>query len=597
MRALLLASTAMLLACPAWADGAIPAPIGLTPFVTSVPNASVADTIANRMAALPNVRSDFGTLVNGVLTNFDGTHSDTAALTAASNASPDGTILLVPGTGWLGGPPARPSANGSVLWWLNGNKLNGGTPVTYGGVDGDTTFSLVGGVASFYKRVTTQGSGAGVLRASLDFNQVTGSAVESALVGNGTLEATHTGTAGIVGVLGVANQMSATGSAYGGFFQAIKTAAGVSTGIYAEARDNTGLPTSTGKQSVGAELDNYANKPDDLAGGGRGGMVIAFGKSPIGYDAGPVSWAFGVSIGPSGGYKNDTTLSFGDIIRVSGQFSSSVFNTTKAVSLSGAPTIAMATSQTIALDNAGASSAPVATLASNGVNLVSTAPISAPNFLLAGIATGAANGLVKADANNLVSFQQIPAAVSGMLPGGRKAGRVFTADINAYTTGVPTAGRLYAIPVTLSGSISQININVTTFPGASAVRVGVYSDTGSGAAAPLFDSGSVAISATGNQAINVTGISSYYGTGWIVFAFSGTNTPTVTTVASGLSRLATQQLGTNTAANGFSGTAGLWSTGVYSPNYSDTTLATALPASFGTGLSVNIGVPVPLCFP
>ena len=58
MRILLRTLALLLLASPAWTDGAIPAPIGLTPFVTSVPNASATDTIANRMAALPNVRSE-----------------------------------------------------------------------------------------------------------------------------------------------------------------------------------------------------------------------------------------------------------------------------------------------------------------------------------------------------------------------------------------------------------------------------------------------------------------------------------------------------------------------------------------------------------
>jgi hypothetical protein len=154
--------------------------------------------------------------------------------------------------------------------------------------------------------------------------------------------------------------------------------------------------------------------------------------------------------------------------------------------------------------------------------------------------------------------------------------RFGTANLTDTTNATPTAGRLYAYPFWISqsspGIVKALTATIAATTGGSA-RLGIYADNGL-ATAPgnkLYDSGILPVSALGALspgAISVTlGCTQCYV--WIVSAWSATATPSV----------AAQPV--NALRNPFAAQ--------YSATYTDTTLATALPASFG---AVTVGAVV-----
>lgn len=146
-------------------------------------------------------------------------------------------------------------------------------------------------------------------------------------------------------------------------------------------------------------------------------------------------------------------------------------------------------------------------------------------------------------------------------------------------TVVPTAGRLYAEPIWIqgdaSGFITSLTANITATTGGS-VRFGIYSDGGSPTTpTPLnriYDSGIISVGAMGalsTGAISVTMPCSECLV-WLVSVWKCTTPPTVTAMP--------------VVSNPRSG--------IYSPNYTDATLATALPTAFGTPSIGTTAVPV-----
>ena len=155
----------------------------------------------------------------------------------------------------------------------------------------------------------------------------------------------------------------------------------------------------------------------------------------------------------------------------------------------------------------------------------------------------------------------------------------YGAGASPKSTGAPTAGRLYAIPVPAGAVVTGIAVNVTATTGGS-VRLGVYDDAGGKPGARLYDSGIMAIAATGVQQPGTISAAPSTNWCWLAAVFGSTSTPTVTAFLTSAAGGLTQSIfGAASAANAF--TPG-YNNGYYAAGYSDATLATALPANFGT---------------
>jgi hypothetical protein len=145
------------------------------------------------------------------------------------------------------------------------------------------------------------------------------------------------------------------------------------------------------------------------------------------------------------------------------------------------------------------------------------------------------------------------------------------------------------MPVGSVSKIINLAINVTATTGGSA-RLGIFADVDGVASGLLYDSGVVSISATGvispTTAPAVTPVTSPYV--WLAVVFGATSTPTVSAIAQSAAANQSTLLGSSTSAHAFSDQ---WTLGYKSGSYSDTTLATALPSTFGS--MTASGGPVP----
>jgi hypothetical protein len=281
---------------------------------------------------------------------LDGTTNDSAAFQAAMTATVDDGTIVVPRGGY-NVPTAPTRASGNVLWKLDGNRFGtGATPVQYVGSPGDVTETFVQGRKAFYKRATTNTPFA-VVDIALDFNNPAGaSAVSSGLHVIAT-PAVNSGSTFVWGINSELNSASNGANQHlAGAFTTRKTGNSPCFALFAQAFDNTGLPSSTGGNLVTCEMDCFANGLDDAVNGGRIVFNAVYGRAnKSGAD---MTVHKAVAIGPQPGELTHATADI--MCLLYGTFNQSGFDTRTATQGTGANAIWLGDEHTIALNTSGA---------------------------------------------------------------------------------------------------------------------------------------------------------------------------------------------------------------------------------------------------
>jgi len=244
--------------------------------------------------------------------------------------------------------PALNLGTTSLIWPTS--TVFTGVPPTLS--DGDTSLSITNQYLAFNKRINSVGNGFATLAVNMNFNNPSAGSTQPAALNVTATAQANIGGAGVIAVNGVAvNGSNGSGTSYGGFFTNRKTGTSTSFGLAVVMDDRTGLPSSTGKNAVN-EIDCYANDLDDVVGGGRTILTLAYGKSTTNQIAGPMTIHTGILIGPTSSQVG-TNVSMDRVFSLTGAYNTAVFDLRNGQEGTGAHALWLASGQTIALDTAG----------------------------------------------------------------------------------------------------------------------------------------------------------------------------------------------------------------------------------------------------